>query len=375
MSDSIPSAAILSTALVDCHGLVDHMFTAIMQVSPTLHIEYLNPACETLLEISCTRAIGMPLLEVLTEPDKNFDTRAAILHTMNTGQPYTRREATLNVGLKDKIVDYTVSLIIDQQETQAIRRYVLIEIQPIDRLLRINRDEQLAKQQQVTRQLIRGVAHEIKNPLAGIRGATQLLARLHSDENMEEYTQVIISEVDRLSTLVDNMLGSRQIPLMCKVNIHEPLERVRSLILNQTGNTVQVVRDYDLSLPEVTADRDQLIQVMLNICINAAQAIQEHPDFFTAQPQIILRTRIQRLFNINGVLHRSVVRIDLQDNGPGIPASILESVFYPMVTGRANGTGLGLSIAQHIMQQHGGLIECQSAPGCTRFSLFLPWSE
>jgi two-component system nitrogen regulation sensor histidine kinase GlnL len=359
---------------VDYRSLVDHMLTAVMQVSPTLKIEYMNSACEALLDISRSRAIGLPLLSVLTEQDQSFDTKGALLRTLKTGQPYTRREAVLSVGLKDKSVDYTVSLIIDERAGAISNQHLLIEIQPIDRFLRINREEHLTQQHQIARQLVRGVAHEIKNPLGGIRGATQLLARSLPSGSVSEYTDIIIREVDRLRTLADSMLGSRHLPSLQMVNIHEPLERVRSLVLSQTKNTVRVVRDYDLSLPDVLADRDQLIQVILNICVNAVQAITENPQIFTdREPQIILRTRIQRMFTINSIRYRSVIRIDLEDNGPGIPPDIIESVFYPMVTGRASGTGLGLSIAQNIMHQHRGLIECESQPGCTVFSLFLPW--
>ena len=176
--------------------------------------------------------------------------------------------------------------------------------------------------------------------------------------------------------LFRSMLGSRQLPSYEMVNVHEPLERVRSLIVNQTKKKIKITRDYDLSLPEVLADRDQLIQVMLNICVNAVQAMTENKDFFVEhQPELILRTRIQRLYTINGVIHRSVVRIDIEDNGPGVPDDIIEAVFYPLVTSRAKGTGLGLSIAQNIMHQHNGMIECQSVPGKTVFSLFLPWES
>lgn len=359
---------------VDYRSLIDHMITAIMQVSPNLKVEYLNSACEALLEISRTRAIGMPLLSLLTEQDESFDTQGALLRTLKTGQPYTRREALINIGHKDIAVDYSVSLIIDGRLNAVSDHHLLIEIQPIDRLLRISRDEHLAQQHQTARQLVRGVAHEIKNPLGGIRGATQLLARSLPEGSVSEYTDIIISEVDRLRTLADTMLGSRHLPSLQKINIHEPIERVRSLILSQTNNTVHVIRDYDLSLPEIEADRDQMIQVILNICVNAVQAITENPKIFKdREPTIILRTRIQRMFTINSIRHRSVIRVDLEDNGPGIPDDIIESVFYPMVTGRASGTGLGLSIAQNIIHQHRGMIECQSQPGCTIFSLFLPW--
>ena len=355
------------------HHLVDHMLTAVMQVSPDLTIEYMNPACEALLELSQFRATGQPLLSVLYEHDGKFDTEAAILRTLHTGQPYTRREAMLRVGLRDKAVDYSVSLIIDDRPG-AIDQRILVEIQPIDRLIRISRDEHLVQQHQVARQLIRGVAHEIKNPLGGIRGATQLLARSLPEGSVSEYTEIIISEVDRLKLLADTMLGSRQMPEMKAVNVHEPLERVRSLIMSQTGGSVEVLRDYDLSLPEILADRDQLIQVMLNISVNAVQAMTENPKAMRKRPpKLTLRTRIQRMFTINGSLNRSVVRIDIEDNGPGIPPELVESVFYPMVTGRASGTGLGLSIAQDIIHQHRGLLECQSQSGRTIFSLYLLW--
>jgi two-component system nitrogen regulation sensor histidine kinase GlnL len=196
------------------------------------------------------------------------------------------------------------------------------------------------------------------------------------DESYREFTDIIINEVDRLTNLADTMLGSRQLPSYEHVNVHEPLERVRSLIANQTKKKIKITRDYDLSLPDVMADRDQLIQVMLNISVNAVQAMTENKDYFTdSEPELTLRTRIQRLVTINGALHRSTVRIDIEDNGPGVPESILESVFYPLVTGRAKGTGLGLSIAQNIMHQHNGMIECQSVPGKTVFSLYLPWES
>ncbi|MEW4939369.1 nitrogen regulation protein NR(II), partial [Acinetobacter baumannii] len=292
-----------------------------------------------------------------------FNTHEALLNTLKTGQPYTRREAIINVNFKDLHVDYTVSQL---NAGKSYHPLLLIELNPIDRMLKISKEENLIQQHQVARQLVRGVAHEIKNPLAGIRGATQLLARSLNDESYAEFTDIIINEVDRLTNLADTMLGSRQLPSYENVNVHEPLERVRSLIANQTKKKIKITRDYDLSLPDVKADRDQLIQVMLNISVNAIQAITE---------ELILRTRIQRLVTINGVLNRSAVRVDIEDNGPGIPESILESVFYPLVTGRAKGTGLGLSIAQNIMHQHNGMIECQSVPGKTMFSLYLPWES
>ncbi len=342
-------------------------------IDSNLNIFYLNSACEALFDISLLRASGQPVLNLLHAPDDTFNTHEALLNTIKTGQPYTRREAVINVNFKDLHVDYTVSQL---NAGKSYHPLLLIELNPIDRMLKISKEENLVQQHQVARQLVRGVAHEIKNPLAGIRGATQLLARSLNDKSYAEFTDVIINEVDRLTNLADTMLGSRQLPSYENVNVHEPLERVRSLIANQTKKKIKIIRDYDLSLPDVNADRDQLIQVMLNISVNAIQAITENKAFFIDhEPELILRTRIQRLVTINGVLNRSTVRVDIEDNGPGIPESILESVFYPLVTGRAKGTGLGLSIAQNIMHQHNGMIECQSVPGKTIFSLYLPWES
>jgi len=326
---------------IDYRLLVDNLTTAIMLVDSHLNIYYLNTACEAMFDVSLLRASGTPVLNILQAPTDEFNTEESLYNTLHTGQPYTRREATIIVNFKDIHVDYTVSLLNAGKPNHPL---LLIELNQRDRMLKISREENYIQQHQVARQLIRGVAHEIKNPLGGIRGATQLLARSLEDPKYKD--------------------------------VHEPLERVRSLIVNQTKKKIKITRDYDLSLPEVLADRDQLIQVMLNICVNAVQAMTENKDFFVEhQPELILRTRIQRLYTISGVIHRSVVRIDIEDNGPGVPDDIIEAVFYPLVTSRAKGTGLGLSIAQNIMHQHNGMIECQSVPGKTVFSLFLPWES
>ena len=359
--------------IIDYRLLVDNLTTAILLVDSHLNIFYLYSSCETLFDISLLRASGQPVMNILHAPNDQFNTHEALLNTLKIGQAYTRREATINVNFKDKHVDYSVSQI---NTGKPYHPLLMIEINAIDRMLKISKEENLIQQHQVTRQLIRGVAHEIKNPLGGIRGATQLLARSLNDPQYAEFTDIIISEVDRLRNLADTMLGSRQLPSYEFVNIHEPLERVRSLVINQTKKKIRIIRDYDLSLPEIKADRDQLIQVMLNVSVNAVQAMTENREFFIDhQPELILRTRIQRLVTINSVLNKSAIRIDIEDNGPGVPEDILESLFYPLVTGRAKGTGLGLSIAQNIMHQHNGMIECQSIPGKTVFSLYLPWES
>ena len=202
------------------------------------------------------------------------------------------------------------------------------------------------------------------------RGAAQLLAKQPEGADVADYTGIIIEEADRLRNLADRMLGPRKLPERQRVNIHECLERVRSLILVEADGRVQLRRDYDPSLPEINADPDQLIQSLLNIAGNALQALLENPD--QQAPCITLRTRHMSQFTIGATRHRLVIRVDIIDNGPGIPPALLETIFYPMVSGRANGTGLGLSIAQDIVHQYHGLIECESRPGHTLFSILLP---
>lgn len=225
--------------------------------------------------------------------------------------------------------------------------------------------------QAATQSLVRGMAHEIKNPLGGIRGSAQLLAKMLENPDLKEFTDIIIDEVDRLRNLVDKMLGPNKLPEREATNIHEVLERVHSLITVESDGQVHLLRDYDPSIPEFMADKEQLIQVVLNIVRNAMQALLSQESVQTT-PQIVLRTRAVRQFTIGHTRHRLVLHLAIQDNGPGIPDDIRESLFYPMISGRAEGTGLGLSIAQSIVNQHQGIIECQSEPGHTEFSIYLP---
>ena len=358
------------------HGgqrLTDHLLTGILCLDADFRIVYLNPACENLLELSASRCIGQLITDVCTLAVDEQALASDLTRTLGSGQPYTRREALLRVGLRDKAVDYSVSLLPAITADEAT--ILLLEIQPIDRLLRISREESQIQQHQVARQLVRSVAHEVKNPLGGIRGATQLLVRQLKkleQSHLLQYTDIVLAEVDRLRSLADTMLGSHTPPRLDPVNIHEPLERVRALILSEHPQ-LRIDRDYDLSLPELTGDRDQLIQVILNICRNAVQAMTEQTS--PGAPRLYLRTRVQRLYTIHGRMHRQVLRVDIEDNGPGIPTDFIESIFYPMVTGRAHVVGLGLAIAQDIIHRHEGLIECQSEPGQTLFSLILPWRD
>lgn len=346
--------------------LLENLSTAVLLVDAALIVRYLNPAAEALLAISRIRATGMPFTDCFIEVG-DADTAADLRETLATSHPYTKREVHLRVGVQEIIVDYTVAPLMAPGEPVSL----LIEMQQMDRLLRISREEALLAGHHATRALIRGVAHEIKNPLGGIRGAAQLLARTQPGADLSEYTNIIVEETDRLRNLADRMLGPRKLPEMQAVNIHECLERVRSLILVEAEGRVQMRRDYDPSLPLLKADPEQLIQVLLNITGNAMQALMENPDQEEA-PRITMRTRHLRQFTIGAQRHRLVMRIDIIDNGPGIPQTLLETIFYPMVSGRANGTGLGLSIAQDIINQYQGLIECESRPGQTTFSILLP---
>jgi len=346
--------------------LLDNLSTAILQVDEHLIVRYLNPAAEALLAVSRLRAVGNPVSEFLVEVgDTPIST--TLRHALASAHPLTKREARLRVGLQEVVVDYSVTTLMTPGEPAAL----LIEMQAMDRLLRIAREEALIANHQATRALIRGMAHEIKNPLGGIRGAAQLLEKTPPGTDISEYTRIIIEEADRLRNLADRMLGPRRLPNLQSVNIHECLERVRSLILVEADGRVSIRRDYDPSLPDLTADQDQLIQVLLNITGNALQALLENPQPHDA-PCITLRTRPLRQFTIGAIRHRLVLRVDIIDNGPGIPEHLLETIFYPMVSGRASGSGLGLSIAQDIVHQYHGLIECESRPGHTQFSILLP---
>ena len=343
--------------------LLDHLSTAVILADTDLLVRYLNPAAEMLLSTSAPRAYGSRLPEYFFEDD---DAREALEQCLDEGHPFTRREARLETFPGNEVVvDYSVSHINEPGQPHML----LIEMQPLDRILRITREEALIHANQATRALVRGVAHELKNPLGGIRGAAQLLERALPDMELKEYTRVIIEEADRLRTLADRMLGPRRLPHVVDVNVHECLEHVRQLLMAERPGLVDFQRDYDPSLPELPADRDQLIQVLLNLIRNAVQALV---DARKDKPVILLRTRVLRQFTIGAVRHRLVARIDIEDNGPGIPEELRETLFYPMVSGRANGSGLGLSIAQSIISSHHGLIECASAPGQTVFSLLLP---
>jgi two-component system, NtrC family, nitrogen regulation sensor histidine kinase GlnL len=342
--------------------VLDYLSTAVMVLNGALRICYMNSAAQALLGFSEARAAGVRPEELVAHRDTDvFEDCAGVLRS---GQSVTRRGAQFHTRDGTEVMaDMTVSL-------EQGSRHVIIEFQPINRLVRINRDDHAVFSQETTRKLVRGLAHEIKNPLGGVRGAAQLLERELDEERLKEYTRVIIDEADRLKDLVDRMLGPNREPARTEVNVHSVLEHVLRLIDAEANGTITIRRDYDPSLPHVHGDESQLIQAVLNIARNAVQAMEGRHG-----PTLCVRSRVVRRFTIGPRLHRIVVQLDIIDNGTGITEDMLERMYFPMISGRPDGTGLGLAITQAIISQHGGIIECESTPGRTCFSVFLPVEE
>ncbi|SEN31427.1 nitrogen regulation protein NR(II) [Halomonas caseinilytica] len=338
--------------------LMEHLTTAVLLLDGRLRLQWMNPAAEALLALSRSRVAGQPLPELVVGEE---DIGELLAKARDEFHPFTQREARLTLVTGDVLtVDYTV--------TPLTRDELLLEVEPRDRLLRISREEALQTRQETIKVLARGLAHEVKNPLGGIRGAAQLLERDLDSPQLTEFTRIIIEEVDRLRDMVDAMLGPNQVERHEPLNIHKVLERVRSLLAVEHPS-VTIIRDYDPSLPDLIGDESQMIQAMLNVARNAVEAMTESD---VPAPSLMLRTRARRQFTLGAERHRLVCEVSIIDNGPGIPERLRETLFYPMVSGRAEGSGLGLSIAQSILHQHQGLIECDSAPGHTEFRLLIP---
>lgn len=349
------------------NAMLEQLSTAVLLLDEQLRVLYANLAAEQLFATSRTHLLERSIALLFWEDEDCLD---ALRNALLDQRRYTRREVRLHFPSSAQVVtlDYTATPFTAPERGG---KQLLVELLPQDRVLRLSREDSLFTAHQVTRALVRGVAHEVKNPLGGIRGAAQLLARQLPVPELKDYTDVIISETDRLSHVVDRMLGPRQRLDFARINIHQVLERVRLILQAEVGEAITLVCDYDPSLPELHADLDRLIQVVLNIVRNAAQALLEDPSQRPAE--IILRSRALRQFTIGNQCHRLVCLVEIEDNGPGIDNQLFETLFFPMVTGRAQGTGLGLPIAQAIMQEHDGLIECDSRPGRTVFRVLIPF--
>jgi two-component system nitrogen regulation sensor histidine kinase GlnL len=289
-----------------------------------------------------------------------------ILRAIQDSQSHVTREGRIHLSNGRQItIECAVTPLYEQGEIIGS----LLEINQVDRQLRIVRDAQILTQQETSQTVLQGIAHEVKNPLGGIRGAAQLLEDEFENEELKEYTQIIISEADRLKNLIDRMLGSSKLPKMCLVNIHEVMEHVRQLLLNCKPANIRILSNYDPSLPEFIGDRDQLVQVVLNIANNAVNALGDQ------QGEITLRTRVKRYITINDTLHPLVLCASIIDNGAGIPKALQDKIFFPMISGNPKGAGLGLSIAQSLVNRHGGLVEYARKNQTTEFNIYIPLGQ
>jgi len=335
---------------------IEHLASAVLLCDIEGHILYMNPSAEILFGLSAKHIYMMTLDEAFPHSDI---LKIAISQALNSDTPYREHEFLITT-LKHQ--SYSVTCTITPIQSKMIR-YIL-EFQQI----RIAKEERMLIQQQANSELIRNLAHEIRNPLGGLRGAAQLLEHELPDVSLKEYTQVIIKEADRLQSLMDRLLVPHQKPKYEPTNIHEVLERVRSLLLAESPDEIKIQRDYDTSLPDIIGDREKLIQAVLNIARNAVQAMHEKQQ----QGLIIFKTRAERQIMLAKKRYRVGIKLDIIDNGPGIPAGIRDKIFYPLVSGREGGSGLGLSLAQTYISQHQGMIECKSEPGHTTFTILLP---
>ena len=339
--------------------ILENLHTSVLLFDERFQIIYVNHAAEMLFAMSARVMLGKQVEEIMQ--CENQETIEQLHNVLETGNPYTGREIAIRTPSQRLTVDCTV-VPLDEPDAP---RALLVELQQIDRQIRITHEEQLISQQQAAQELVRGLAHEIKNPLGGIRGAAQLLELELNEDDLKEYTRVIMKEADRLRNLVNRLLGPNQLPKVEELNIHEVLERVRQLLRVEYGDNLNLHFDYDPSIPPIMGDADQLIQAILNIAANAARELGEDGE-------LTLRTRVLRQFTIGNRRYKHVAEIDIEDNGPGIPPELRETLFLPMVSGSADGAGLGLSIAQSMVARHGGLIEFESEPGRTVFMVYLP---
>jgi two-component system nitrogen regulation sensor histidine kinase GlnL len=325
-------------------------------------VQFANAALEDVMGVSRRTIEGSPLASYFTETQSFHN---ALQGAQTNAFATMRYDAHLRRPSQEAMPVHVIVAPTD------VMGEVLVELLPLEQQTRQDREERLIDQAQANKELIRNLAHEIKNPLGGIRGAAQLLQMEVESKDLIEYTQVIIHEADRLQLLVDRLLAPHRRPhVVGDVNIHEVCERVRSLILAEFPRGLRVVRDYDTSIPEFRGDREQLIQTVLNIVHNAAQALADR--LLEGDAEIVLRSRISRQVTFGKQRYRLALELHVIDNGPGIPQEIKDRLFFPLVSGRDGGSGLGLNLAQTFVQQHHGLIECDSVPGRTDFKILIP---
>lgn len=339
--------------------IINNQVTSVLILDESLMIRYANPAAEQLFSQSAKRLMHQSLNHLVQHSSLDLQ---LLTQPLQSGQSITDSDVTLVIDSKPLMLEVTVSPISWHKEL-----LLLAEMRTIGQQRRLTQELNQHAQQQAAKLLVRGLAHEIKNPLGGLRGAAQLLERMLPDPTLMEYTQIIIEQADRLRGLVDRLLGPQRPGEKKWENLHLILEKVRQLVELEAGENLVFERDYDPSLPNILMDTDQIEQALLNIVSNAAQILANQ-----THGVITLRTRTVHQANIHGQRHKLVASIEIIDNGPGIPPELQDTLFYPMVSGREGGTGLGLSISQNLIDQHQGKIEVQSWPGRTVFTIYLP---
>ena len=341
-------------------ALPNQMVTAVVVLDSDMAICYVNPAAEALLVRSLRKLYRLPIEQVFYNmPIHNSRLQQLLI----TGQEFSDSDVTLEFFDNRQItVEITASSVTFENSP-----HILLEFKQIDQQKQISAEAFQQQQWESARDLIRGLAHEIKNPLGGLRGAAQLLD-LDLNTEQKEYTAMIIEQADRLTNLVDRLLGPNQLPQMKLQNIHIVIEKVFQLIQFDNPKNIVIKRDYDPSIPELVFDQDKLQQTVINIVNNAIHVLEQDNT-------IVLRTRAASNKTINGKRMKLCVQISIIDDGPGIDEHIQSTIFYPMVSGRSSGTGLGLSICQTIVHQHNGKISCKSRPGHTEFTILLPFNS
>ena len=340
-------------------ALLENLVSAVFLLDETLQISYANPAAEQLLAQSIKRLSGLRFDQLLEHTSLNFE---LIQKTLHSGHGFTDNEVTLVIDGQAILVELTATPFY-----QSGLVYALVEMRQIDQQKKISQEIYQHAQQQAAKELVRGLAHEIKNPLGGLRGAAQLLEKQLPSAELKEFTEIIIEQADRLRNLVDRLLGPQSFGQQEIHNIHSVLEKVSPLVELTKGDNIKIKVDYDPSIPDFEMQKEQMQQAFLNILQNAVQALVN-----TAQAEIKISTRTVFQVTIHGQRFRLAAEIRIIDNGPGIPNELKDTLFYPMVTGREGGTGLGLSIAQNLINQHKGRIECNSWPSHTEFIIQLP---
>ncbi|CAN7424327.1 nitrogen regulation protein NR(II) [Rhizobacter sp. LjRoot28] len=359
------SSSALPAGASSAWNAFDHLATMVAVVQHDGACVFANAAFENVLGLSRRNVLRGSLFDWFVEAQIVRDTVTAV---SRNDFSTSRFDGLLKRPLAAHGEPLPVHVIVNQMDAGEL---VIVELVEIEQQTRQDREERALGQAQANKELIRNLAHEIKNPLGGIRGAAQLLEMEVDSRALTEYTQVIINEADRLQALVDRLLAPHRKPhVVSDVNIHEVCERVRSLILAEFPRGLTVQRDYDTSIPEFRGDREQLIQAVLNIAHNAAQALVDRIG--EGDARIILRTRIARQVTLGKQRYRLALELHIDDNGPGVPESIRDRIFYPLVSGRDGGSGLGLTLAQTFVQQHQGMIECESQPGQTLFKIVIP---